>query len=191
MTVYARNDVCAVVISKTHGGCGEAHSRPVVEGAPAKQWALTCHLGCEDFLRHDPLWSATPQNVPETPDEVDTRLDVEKRGKLAQERQMADSLAALAGLPAALNGLSGGSQAQTLQNLAGLSPEVLRALANEAEKRLAPEPVETPVEDAVPDVEKLSLPELRKLAQELDVPTVRSRAEQLRIVKAALGMQPA
>lgn len=167
MTVYARSDVCAVVISKTHGGCGDAHARP----ADSKEWALTCHGGCEDYLRHDPLWSATPQNVPETPDEVDMRLDSEKRGKLAQERQTAEALEHLADLPAAL-----------------------RALARLGAQDSPPAPAQAAVkavEDAVPDVDGMSFPELRSYAEELGVPIAKSRAGQLKIIKQALEQQPA
>lgn len=100
MTVYARSDVSAVSISKDHGGCGEIHSRPVVEGAPAKIWALTCHAGCENFLRSDPLWSGTVHTIPETPDETARRTDIEKRGQVEQQTSMAQALSDLAKLGA-------------------------------------------------------------------------------------------
>lgn len=98
MTVYARSDVAAVSISIEHGGCGESHSRPVIEGAPAKVWALTCHGGCEDHLRNDPLWAGTIHTIPETPDETAIRLDVEKRGQAELAISNTESLAAIAGL---------------------------------------------------------------------------------------------
>lgn len=100
MTVYARSDVSAVTISKDHGGCGEIHSRPVVEGAPAKLWALTCHAGCENFLRSDALWSGTAHTIPETPDETARRTDIEKRGQVEQQTSMAQALSDLAKLGA-------------------------------------------------------------------------------------------
>lgn len=105
MTVYARSDVAAVSISPEHGGCGESHSRPVVEGAPVKLWALTCHGGCEDVLRNDSLWAGTAHTVPETPDEEAIRLDVEKRGQAEQQTSIMDALnklSALGALPTVL-----------------------------------------------------------------------------------------
>lgn len=110
MTVYARSDVSAVTISKDHGGCGQIHSRPVVEGAPAKLWALTCHAGCENFLRSDALWASTPQTIPETPDETAHRLDVERRGQVEHQTSMAQALndlAKLGDLPGVLAQLLG------------------------------------------------------------------------------------
>lgn len=105
MTVYARSDVAAVTISSDHGGCGTVHSRPVVEGAPVKIWALTCHDGCEDYLRNDSLWSGTAHTIPETPDEIAIRADVEKRGQAEQQTSIMDALnklSALGALPTVL-----------------------------------------------------------------------------------------
>lgn len=175
MTVYARNDVCAVSISPTHGGCGVTHSRPVVEGAPAKLWALTCHGGCEDYLRHDPLWAATPQNIPETADETDIRLDVEKRNQIEQ---------------AARN-------TQALENLGQLPEALAAALAKFAVQSATPAPVEpakpaeTPVEPAGPDLESLSFDALKQMALDLDVKITRSKAEQVKAIREALDNQPA
>lgn len=98
MPVYARSDIAAVSISPNHGGCGETHSRPVVGGAPARIWALTCHNGCEDILRSDALWSSTPSTIPETPDEVAIREDAEKRGTVEQAQSTAAALQNLAKL---------------------------------------------------------------------------------------------
>lgn len=120
MTVWARNDVCAVSISPDHGGCGEAHTRPVVKGAPVKVWALTCHGGCEDHLRGNSLWAGTPEGVPETPDETNIRLDVERRGQLEQQSTMASALNDLAKL-----GDLPGAIAQLAQIMAGSVPQQL------------------------------------------------------------------
>lgn len=120
MSVWARSDVGAVSISRDHGGCGVTHSRPVVKGAPVRVWSLTCHDGCEDVLRSDPLWSGTPQGVPETPDEVAIREDVERRGQLEQQRTTAEALhdlAKLGDLPSAIAQLAqimAGQQSQQL-----------------------------------------------------------------------------
>lgn len=99
MTVYARSDVAAVAISTEHGGCGQQHSRPVdAAGDPAKLWALTCHGGCEDVLRADPLWASTVAEIPETPDEKTIREDWDKRGASDQQYVQALALAKLAHL---------------------------------------------------------------------------------------------
>lgn len=97
MTVYARSDVSCVALSKAHGGCGEVHSRPVVEGAPVKLWSLTCH-SCEDHLRADPLWSSTISEIPETYDEKSKREDEERRGQREQADATAHALERLAHL---------------------------------------------------------------------------------------------
>lgn len=120
MTVWARSDVCAVSISPDHGGCGISHSRPVVAGAPVRTWALTCQGGCEDYLRNDPLWSGTPETVPESPDEIAIRQDLEKRGQLESQASMAtalNDLAKLGDLPGAI--------AQLAQMMAGNAPQQL------------------------------------------------------------------
>jgi hypothetical protein len=100
MTVYARSDIAAVNISTTHGGCGVTHSRPAPGGIPDKLWALTCHDGCEDVLRGDAHWAGTPHTIPETPDEIAIRQDVEKRGQVEQQTSMASALNDLAKLGA-------------------------------------------------------------------------------------------
>lgn len=166
MTVYARSDVAAVGISREHGGCGETHARPVVEGAPAKVWALTCHGGCEDHLRGDPLWGGKPHEIPETPDEVLIREDAEKRGSLEQQQNVAAALTNIAklgdvlptalahALAAALTGAQ--LPAQALGRVIALCPdghqnvsdarfcvECGRAI-NPADRRAVTQPVEQP-----------------------------------------------
>ena len=98
MTVYAASSIVYVAVSPAHGGCGESHTRPVVQGAPARTWGLTCPGGCEDHLRSDPHWSATAGGIPETFDEKITREDFEKRGVLDERALMALALAKLTGL---------------------------------------------------------------------------------------------
>jgi hypothetical protein len=94
VTLYARADVSYVSVPRENGGCGEPHSRPVFNGAPAKQFILNCQP-CENFLRADiarsggnkkvrtingdtglalrerylGLWGATADTTPETPDD--------------------------------------------------------------------------------------------------------------------------
>jgi len=98
MTVYARSDIAAVSISPAHGGCGQSHSRPAPGGDPVPIWGLTCHGGCEDVLRADSMWSSTHTTIPETPDEVLHREDMERRGALEQQESTAKALMELAKL---------------------------------------------------------------------------------------------
>src|SRR5215472_6585962 len=105
---YARSDVMYVTVSRAHGGCGESHSRPVRNGAPAKMWQLNCPK-CSAYLLHDPLWSGTLADVPSTPDEDTARDNVEKNTARSREDIMALALAKIAGLPVAdfLSGMVG------------------------------------------------------------------------------------
>ena len=109
MTLYARSDVMSVSVPVQSGGCGHTHSRPVHKGAPARDFKLDCP-GCENFLKGggrqvlhitqgnkelgiathqewvaacDPQWAATPEAVPDTPDE---RTYTSKRDKLGKEQ---------------------------------------------------------------------------------------------------------
>lgn len=115
--LYARSDVMHISIG---GGCGTSHSRPVLNGAPAKEWGLDCP-DCEAYLKGsrkpkilkttpgdpknnipskqervadcDPHWSSTPESVPLTPDEHRTNATRTQRG--SQQIQMIQALAAL------------------------------------------------------------------------------------------------
>jgi len=82
------------------------HSRPVENGAPVKLWALTCPQ-CEDHLRHDPLWSGTINELPETYDEQIERERREKNASAEQEK-------ALGNLPGNLAGALGPALAAAL-----------------------------------------------------------------------------
>jgi hypothetical protein len=98
--LYAASDVCYVAVSaEGHGGCGQPHSRPVVNGAPAKVWALDCPP-CEDHLRTSQKhhWSPVLSEIPETHDERLAREDFEKRGAMDKDALMAAALARLTGL---------------------------------------------------------------------------------------------
>jgi hypothetical protein len=205
MTVYARSDVCYVAISRDHGGCGEGHARPVVQGAPAKIWSLTCHGGCEDLLRHDPLWASTPQTIPETLDETATREDVEKRGELERASSMAETnqLIALALSRMAEQGdLTSSALSKLLTLIATEAPQILSkerqviegAASAPAAIEDAPgagdpeapyEPVSAP-SDAFPELESLSLADLKEIAQAKGLPTTRAKADQINIIREAL-----
>jgi hypothetical protein len=96
--MYAATSIAYTCISKAHGGCGEPHSRPVENGAPAKIWALNCPDGCENFLREDPMWSSTLSELPETYDEKLSREDFQRRGAIDRDQVMALAMAKLAGV---------------------------------------------------------------------------------------------
>jgi len=98
VTVYARSDVLHVALSDDHGGCGQSHTRPVVNGAPIKTWALECPA-CEIYLKTDVLWAGMPSEVPETPDEEKIRLDEERRGQRDAIGAQAQALQQIANLP--------------------------------------------------------------------------------------------
>lgn len=102
MTLWARADVSYVSVPASSGGCGQPHTRPVVNGAPAKDFPLNCQ-GCENYLRADiarsggnkkvrtvngdyglplkdrylGLWGATKDTVPESPDDELSREHAE------------------------------------------------------------------------------------------------------------------
>jgi len=118
MVLYARSDVAGITIPSASGGCGEFHGRPVIKGAPSKEFRLDCPP-CEAHLRgerrprklvyetdkrtgqpirqarvadSDPMWSSTP-DVPLTPDEERVNSVRQERG--SQQIQMIQALAAL------------------------------------------------------------------------------------------------
>jgi hypothetical protein len=100
MTTYARSDVASVTVGRSHGGCGETHRRPVTNGNPARSWGLVCSL-CEAHLTHDPLWSGSLAEVPDTPDEVSARDNVQRHTARSRDDLVALALAKIAGLPVA------------------------------------------------------------------------------------------
>lgn len=117
MSLWARSDLAAVTISAAHGGCAKTHSRPAPGGVPDPVWQLDCVGGCEDHLRHDPHWSSTAVEIPETYDETKAREKNEKSGKLDRENQLAAAmieLAKLGSLPEAIG--------QALASIAGGIP---------------------------------------------------------------------
>src|ERR1700722_20579221 len=118
MALYARSDGMSVSVPVSSGGCGKTHSRPVHKGAPDRYFKLDCP-GCEHFLKGggrqvlhitqgskelgipthqewvaacDPQWAATPEAIPDTPDE---RQYVAKHDKMGHEElEMINALAA-------------------------------------------------------------------------------------------------
>jgi hypothetical protein len=160
MTVHARSDVSGVSISEAHGGCGKTHSRPVVNGAPAEAWSVTCPR-CEDYLRSDPCWSPFPDSVPETPDEVTAREERQKRTDTDTQRMMAQAVTAL---PEILS-----------QMVAGNAELVKQFIELAASKGTLPQELTSPksvqgevisrAREVEPDLNSLSINELRSVAK--------------------------
>ena len=120
MTLYARSDVASITVPVASGGCSRTHSRPVINGAPAKVFKLDCPDHCEPYLRGDrrqkklvyqldsktgqavrqervadadPMFSSTPDTIPLTPDEERTNATRTERGRMQIE--MIQALAAM------------------------------------------------------------------------------------------------
>jgi paraquat-inducible protein B len=99
MAVYARSDMMSVFVPAESGGCGQPHSRPVINGVPAKIWKLGCSQ-CEKDIKADiarstyttyidgkkhvvnnGTWSESQLHVPLTPDESEVADAMEKSGQ--------------------------------------------------------------------------------------------------------------
>lgn len=106
------------------GGCDHSHSRPVNHGAPVKVWALTCEP-CEEVLSGraggqksyrvgddgklltnqpriysgDPNWSASPTDIPLSPQEDEYREKIKKTGRTQLEAMQAMAVAASLNMP--------------------------------------------------------------------------------------------
>ena len=116
MTLYARADVISVCVPVASGGCGTTHIRPVRNGAPAQQFKLDCP-GCENFLRADiartgnkrvrtvnadngmrlaerflGLWGATPDTIPEAPDQEQHREWAEQETATSNASSQTDAM---------------------------------------------------------------------------------------------------
>jgi hypothetical protein len=208
MTVHARSDIAAVSISQQHGGCGEVHSRPVHGGAPVKVWALTCGQ-CETVLAKDSNWSVTLAELPETPDEIVLREDRAKRAeqdRLDNFNQLPEHLAkALAPLVAQIASAGYGSIPQAIAAMDRLcrnghrnaadakfcsscGSSMAEGVPSDHAPDPAPEPELSATRPVLPDnIEDLPMPQLRALAAELGVATTRSKAEQVALIKEAVG----
>jgi hypothetical protein len=92
MKLYDRSDVMSVGVSPNAGGCGQTHSRPVVDGAPSKVFELDCPQ-CSNALVGDTQWTKHSDDLPKTPDEQ-AKLDEEaKRGLLSNKADLASGIA--------------------------------------------------------------------------------------------------
>ena len=61
-------------------------------------WKFDECAQCENYLRHDPMWSSTAAEIPETHDEIKAREDFEKRGAKDKDAVLTLALARLAGI---------------------------------------------------------------------------------------------
>lgn len=195
MSVYARSDVASIALSASHGGCGRAHTRPAPGGVPVQVWELECPM-CEKHLRTDSLWAPTASSIPETPDEKLSREANDKRTATEQAARNVEAMEKLGGMPDALAQvlmqLLGNQQAAVTQCPAGHSNAGSPRFCGECGTSMQP-PVPEPTpgvlhspEDA-PDLDSLSLTDLKKLATRYGVPTRRSREDQIAALRDYLG----
>lgn len=182
MTVYARSDVMSVTLSKDHGGCGAVHSRPVTHGAPSRVWALDCPGGCEDHLRSDPKWSASPMEVPETPDETRGREEADKRGERTREAQMESAVASLASTTEGMQKLI----SLMIAAQASTNPQLAAALdALTGEPAAAPDQPAPDQPAASTDLTALPVKDLKTLARQRGLSDAGTRAQLLDRLTAA------
>ena len=97
--MYAPSDTQSITVGvEGHGGCGEPHVRPVgADGLPLQPWGVDCPQ-CADFLRSDPRWSATLEDIVETFDEKKSRESYQRKGIQARDSLMAIAMARMAGI---------------------------------------------------------------------------------------------
>jgi hypothetical protein len=183
MTIHARNDVASVTISESHGGCGQTHSRPVVDGAPVKNWALTCPR-CEGHLRFDPQWSPQLDSVPETPDEITAREEKQKRTDVDTQRMMAQ---AVSSLPEILSQMVAGN-AELVKQFIQLASEK-GTLPQELQKAPAVkgEVVSRAREVEAPTLSALSINELRAMAKSRGIPIPADKRDKASLVDLLKG----
>lgn len=143
MPLYARSDVVHIAIPAESGGCGASHARPVLNGAPAKIWRLSCPA-CETYLRDDierstyemtdrdgkkhtinnSTWGTHELKIPKTPDEARIADDLEKEGKQS--------------MAAAFQGVAGSLIAdRRLQDMAAIDAAMKAEEAARADQRVA------------------------------------------------------
>lgn len=96
--LFARNDVDFIHVPVESGGCLEGgHRRPVIQGARAKTWRISCP-SCEPFMKErlGDLFVTNEADIPETPDEALNRESFEKRGAKDRDNVLALALASIA-----------------------------------------------------------------------------------------------
>lgn len=90
IVLYSRSDVVGVGVPADGGGCGIFHSRPVIDGAPAKLFAIDCPP-CEAYLktRLPDQWTQNRWDIPLTPDEEREAELLEAQARRLQETRTA------------------------------------------------------------------------------------------------------
>jgi hypothetical protein len=98
MTVYAMSSTTQVTVSPAgHGGCGAPHVRPSDEnGRPVPVWGIDC-AACEQYLRSDPLWSVTIEDIVPTFDEKKAADKWAVQGARDQQLMLTAAVSQLAG----------------------------------------------------------------------------------------------
>jgi hypothetical protein len=98
MTVYAMSSTTRVTVSpEGHGGCGASHLRPADEnGRPVPVWGIDCP-SCEQYLRSDPQWSVTIEEIVPTFDEKKSADKWAVQGARDQQLMLTAAVAQLAG----------------------------------------------------------------------------------------------
>lgn len=178
MEIYARSDVMGVSIPAESGGCGQTHSRPVTDGAPAKKFALDCP-SCSVVLKDDPLWSKHADDLPLTPDEQAKQEAEAKLGMIASKENLVTGIA---------QGISEGlSNLTSCRSCGKMNPSAMRFCGECGHKLGAPDPEPAKPVEAVKkeekvddtDLRKFTVPKLRALAEERGLDTSGSKTELL------------
>ena len=175
MNLYARSDVMGVSIAVASGGCGQTHTRPVNNGAPAKTFELSCPQ-CSFALKDDVQWSKVYNDLPLTPAEQQKMEEEAKRGMISNKDDLVSGIAE--GLASGLSGLT------SCRSCGRMNPSGMR-FCGECGGKLgkpddAPVPVPEPVEvEESPDLRSMKLTELRDLAKERGVSSAGSKGELL------------
>jgi hypothetical protein len=178
MTLYARSDVLLTSVPLTAGGCGTDHGRPTPKGAPVKIWALNCPR-CENHLRTSDQWSATISSIPETPDEIETREDQEKRGQRALEDATGTALQKLGDLPEVMAQIAQQNGANQTMMIAMLTALVDKGIIS---MPVVPAVAAKPEPEDLPDLNAMSIRELQDFARARDVKTTRGKDDQIQLI---------
>jgi hypothetical protein len=183
VVLYARSDVVGVGVPNDGGGCGQFHSRPVIEGKPVKLFAIDCPL-CEDYLtrRLPDQWTPDRWRIPLTPDEAAQVETLERQAKAMQERESQTRARLLAAELAA--------QASEVRRDTPEDEVILvRPTAQRPVSPPPPEPVapvspppvvksseQLAAEDAATNLGKLTVAQLKVLCREAGLPATGNRA---------------
>jgi hypothetical protein len=133
VTVYAPTDHTSITVHPENGGCGEEHKAGLLE--EGELFRINCPA-CEPFiLKMRTGWSATPEGVALTPDEIGEVEHAERDAKRQQNRTWGDPRLIGDAIAKAF-GMGGGQvpaamveSPSLLAQIAALAPEERAALA--------------------------------------------------------------